>query len=39
MKRIFINSDGSKVESERKIKVLKLISVTNSDYFEGKNHD
>ena len=35
----FVNSEGKLVECERETKVLKLISVNNSDYYKGKNHD
>lgn len=39
MKKTFISPDGQKIELERETKTLKFISVFNTDYYKGKNHD
>ena len=39
MTKVFKDPDGKRIELERETKVLTLISVNNSDYYKGKNHD
>ena len=39
MRKFFITPEGIRIEIERETKVLKLISVYNTDYYKGKNHD
>lgn len=39
MARFRNKETGEVFEVERETKVLKLISVENSDYYRGKNHD
>lgn len=39
MTKVFKDPDGKRIELERETKVLTLKSVTNSDYYKGKNHD
>ena len=31
--------NGKNVEVEREIKTLKVVSIDNTDYYKGKNHD
>jgi len=39
MGKIFISQEGKLVECERETKILTLISVNNTDYYNSKNHD
>lgn len=39
MAKKFRSPDGQVYELERETKTLKLVSVSNSDYYKGKNHD
>ena len=39
MGKIFISPEGKRVECERETKILTLVSVNNTDYYKGKNHD
>ena len=35
----FRKYDGTTYEADREVKILKLISIHNTDYYKGKNHD
>lgn len=39
MRKFFRTPEGTRIEVERETKVLKLISIYNTDYYKGKNHD
>lgn len=39
MAKKFRTPDGTEIECERKTKTLKLVSILNTDYYKGKNHD
>lgn len=39
MRKTFIDPDGKRIECERETKILKLVSVHNTDYYNNKNHD